>query len=1276
MRANFLGRLWLSILALALLLSSVVDAQEMTASELLNKCQLGKPVDLLAEHDLVKLAKTGSWELDGGLLSANSRQISELYIPYSLPERYIIKAKLKRESGRGAFGFGITMGKEQTSLILDGWGKRFSGLHKLDGREASFPENPTRVEKMLFTDGKESEIQIIVLARQIIVVLDGQEIIRWEGDPQQLKRTSPTPRGREQMPYLYSVRTKWSLSQFEITPIDSAPDDALLAERKKQEADDLPMAEIVKQCDFGKTVDLLSLPQLFNLSPRGGWSLADGVITSNPGKFAELYVPYEYPDRYLIRAKVKRESGIGNLNLGLVMGNGATSVILDGNGGGRVGLYQTDGNRDWFRPNPASTQGSLFEDGQERELQILVLSNGIFVAIDDGEIVRWRGHSKRLTRGPQPPRTERIRMPYLYSLKSKWAFSKFEIVPIKSAPDDDFYLPSIPLMTESELFDKVRPPVSMYDSLDKLRSAPDHTLLLDIHHTAYPVVEYLRGGLVREISRQALSLSARDELSMSTRDRAQLEAFPLNDRFNRRMRREPLSAPLSVFTELMADGRARIQVLRAGDRFTYMPLYQQEFKVSPETPYCDLVGVLEELSRHDFCGVLEREYSVTRNIKTWEESAPVPAQAESLLKKWNVFSQFLGVRELHRVIRESGESPERLAALSRGYARMGLVTSLYFGAYSKVYSARALLYSERLVVKSESSAASLWNRAYVRALVGLPAAAHRDLRQAAEIESVEKPPAWVHDIELYYEGDVRGLKQRLEAPSTRGLTAFLYWKLQTCRASSLSRYDGYYQLMEQEPDSLHALLSTARNEGSLGTKRVAFTTAEYLPQLVKKYLSLMPGLPASVKNALPSSSSITLEELPAIVNALKEAGRYGVDGGEPSLDALGQLIQEALFLTSYQLLDYQSNWLSIGDERVREEADRLSSLLEGHCAQSLIKPFGRSGEERVKLQRDFLVKADTKCLGQSCELYFARLEDEYELNTEEAMNAIFAHEDFIDHEMARKMNRRMSDERFLHWLQQLERVAPHSPTAIEFRISKAPETCGDKIENWEKRYPLDASLQTMFASYYMSQGMFDDAERCVQKRIELEQSYDAYKQLAKMEKLRGDLEGWVEASLESLKYPVTGLEHASTNSAIARHYLDQGEPEKAEPYAEAAASTGASWAMSVAADVQEALRNLESADRYHRTNYLRYNKGMEWYWFRMRSGFGDLQETGQILLEQNRDQLDRTEELTYDDFKFGYLMYLTGEEDRAYTRFKAICDSASYPVHLLACLRSCRRPQR
>ena len=52
---------------------------------------------------------------------------------------------------------------------------------------------------------------------------------------------------------------------------------------------------------------------------------------------------------------------------------------------------------------------------------------------------------------------------------------------------------------------------------------------------------------------------------------------------------------------------------------------------------------------------------------------------------------FLAVRDLHAAIKTDGESPARLAALSRGYALLGVLSEFQWHRAHRAFKARALL---------------------------------------------------------------------------------------------------------------------------------------------------------------------------------------------------------------------------------------------------------------------------------------------------------------------------------------------------------------------------------------------------------------------------------------------------------------------------------------------------------------------------------------------------------------------------------------------------------
>src|SRR6185295_2596637 len=131
--------------------------------------------------------------------------------------------------------------------------------------------------------------------------------------------------------------------------------------------------------------------------------------------------------------------------------------------------------------------------------------------------------------------------------------------------------------------------------------------------------------------------------------------------------------------------------------------------------YPSLVSACERVSRKEIVETLTQN-GFAGKANVWQESAAAPEDAEKRLADWNMFSQFELLRDTHASIHANGESPERLGVLVRAYGQLGTSARAFYGPQYAVFSARSLLYADRLVARDHGSAFSLWHRAYARAL--------------------------------------------------------------------------------------------------------------------------------------------------------------------------------------------------------------------------------------------------------------------------------------------------------------------------------------------------------------------------------------------------------------------------------------------------------------------------------------------------------------------------------------------------------------------------------
>lgn len=135
-------------------------------------------VDL--KHDLVR----GSWEIKEGVLECTAMApAARVVIPYVPPEEYSLVIEAERTEGTDALIVGLASGDHQFVHCLDGYtaaGKCLSGFELLDGRQADV--NDSMRPGHTFSAGKPSVIVYQVRKRRVVVRVNGEEVLDWQGD--------------------------------------------------------------------------------------------------------------------------------------------------------------------------------------------------------------------------------------------------------------------------------------------------------------------------------------------------------------------------------------------------------------------------------------------------------------------------------------------------------------------------------------------------------------------------------------------------------------------------------------------------------------------------------------------------------------------------------------------------------------------------------------------------------------------------------------------------------------------------------------------------------------------------------------------------------------------------------------------------------------------------------------------------------------------------------------------------------------------------------------
>ena len=229
--------------------------------------------------------------------------------------------------------------------------------------------------------------------------------------------------------------------------------------------------------------------------------------------------------------------------------------------------------------------------------------------------------------------------------------------------------------------------------------------------------------LARELVRQAFLIAAREECGLRTFDVTLQEEIPESTSLHV----VPFDLSCSVsrvkkgFDVHYTLSRLNGKEIEKLDEWTFLT------DVFSPKMVIDLADLAERMSREKFKSVLKEqgfEKPASRG------SAGVPGEAKDRLWEWNEIAVLGALRRIHAEIRAKGESPELLGGLVVGYANLGSLTASYLSPAQKVFSARALLYAERMVHESKESDWALWHRAYARALVGLHNAGRSDVKAA------------------------------------------------------------------------------------------------------------------------------------------------------------------------------------------------------------------------------------------------------------------------------------------------------------------------------------------------------------------------------------------------------------------------------------------------------------------------------------------------------------------------------------------------------------------
>ncbi|HWE37970.1 MAG TPA: hypothetical protein VG406_15475 [Isosphaeraceae bacterium] len=692
-----------------------------------------------------------------------------------------------------------------------------------------------------------------------------------------------------------------------------------------------------------------------------------------------------------------------------------------------------------------------------------------------------------------------------------------------------------------------------------------------------------QGILLRELVRQALLIAARDELGLATRDESLDDIAP------------PAAEGQAVeLATLFRPGGTRAMLRRVGGEGAGVVL-KVDLGDDPDNGNYPLrlAKQAEGMSRSEFVAAL-KGLGAEGTANEVRDAAPVPAKVEERLSGLGLVEHVAAIRDLHAAIRADGESPERLGALARAYAQLGVLTEFQCSPAHKAFKARAILYAERLRAREPGSSRARWNRAFVWALTGLPAEAldTLDEMKADAAKGGEAPP-WGPVLEAYVKGDLKRLKEE-RGPHAK--LAVLLRMLavefpQNTRAAVLAARD----VLSADADCYRAY-DVICASGGLGDRHVATEAGPAaFTRLFPVKLRSVGSLPSGVRESLDKADE------PGAVAALAKAGAPGEDAGEPSWGSFAHLARETRFAqVARRLYFMRYAWAVPVDDYWAEVRPSVADHRDLPYLEAMALP---PRELARSVPRDL----DLTDLEVSQNDLIKAMRAARHPATDSAWTMAFFHSDTVVRDISEVISN--WQDRRAHFGRNLLLTSPYNAFAMATLIESDWDHVKGDAPAWREKVGDAPALLLALGKREAMDKRLDEAAKLLARSVELSPDREAYQALAACYEAKGDIDRWKATLDEYLtKTEDAGLDHARVRVQIANDYMSRGQFAEAKPYAEAAAQTWAGWAMTCAAHCAEGSGDLDQAELWTQRTTERYptTSWTNWYSFCKRTGHGDL----------------------------------------------------------------------
>ncbi len=701
--------------------------------------------------------------------------------------------------------------------------------------------------------------------------------------------------------------------------------------------------------------------------------------------------------------------------------------------------------------------------------------------------------------------------------------------------------------------------------------------------------------LFLEYLRQSLALAAREDFGLRVGDPMLGEAVPVDFPEDRQFRiRGPHVANQVVVWSIALGPKTAEHRLWTGN--TLLDLK------GPERTQAVALDVAEEQSRDTFRKCLIAAGFAPRTARV--SDAPAPPDSFARLETLREADQFAVVRSAHGEIRNRGESPELIEALVRGYAHLGLLTDHHWSTAPDVFRARGLLYAQRWRAREPKSAAALRLRAYAYACAGLHSNALADIEAVAKLADPAPPPRWFAIADAYVHFDLDrldALRKADDSPLAR-LAGFL---ARFCPDSSIASQRAARELLAVDREC-HRASDAIEQLGFLTSGGAARDGLAAFLASLRERVREQPGLPRACADALADPDTAR------IFAQLRAAAHPARDAGEPSWAVLAQVLQDIPYAYAWRRLDAIA--MGYGGDTTAE-ARELRPLLDGHPLVDWIESFESSPARAPRAVLRKLASPPFFHLNNRALAYYWRMRSA-DPNAAEEVNSRIAHNTAPTYELSLLKLQRSPEEVRRGRLFDLRYISPLSPAAVSGTIAlaasrHAPDAAKRPLRRIDDREAKEAEAKVSefaksharhplvlqaLGEYYALTGRPDDAARAWRRSLELSPDVRTHRVMAETYKAQGNEQRWLETLDEAFRGEGFGLDQARVQTEVAQYFLAKKDYRKAEPYARAAAASGASFGLAIAAECLVGLERWDVANEFFATNAARYGiPAFHWY---------------------------------------------------------------------------------